>query len=108
MKNAILDDMVRGWFVGNFEPSVLKTEACEVGVKTYKAGEHEAAHFHKVATEVTLILSGKVRMFNREWSAGEIIVIEPNDVTDFYALTDTVSVVVKVPGAINDKFTVAL
>ena len=104
MKSAKINQMVRGWFVGNFEPSVLKTDECEVGVKSYKAGEYESAHFHKIATEITMIVSGTVRMFGQEWAAGDIVIIEPNDVTDFYAITDTVNVVVKVPGAMNDKY----
>jgi quercetin dioxygenase-like cupin family protein len=106
MKSAKLDDMFRGWFVGAFTPTALHTEACEVAVKTYKQGDTESAHFHKIATETTLILSGRVRMMQKEWGPGDIIVLEPGDTTDFEALTDTVSVVVKTPGAINDKYLV--
>ena len=40
-----------------------------------------------------------------EYREGDIIVIEPNDSTDFEALEDnTVNVVVKIPGANNDKY----
>ena len=49
METAKLETMVKGWFVGNFEPSLFKTDACEVGVKHYKAGESEALHHHRVA-----------------------------------------------------------
>ena len=104
MKHALLDSMVKGWFVGAFTPTALSTDACEVAVKTYKAGDKEAAHFHKIATETTLILSGRVRMAGREWGAGDIVVLEPGEITDFEALTDAVNVVVKVPGAGNDKY----
>lgn len=104
MKSAKLEDMVGGWFVGAFCPTALKTNSCEVAVKTYKAGAKEAAHYHAVATEVTLIFSGRVRMCQREWGDGDIIVLDPRDVTDFEALTDVVSVVVKVPGVLNDKY----
>ncbi|MFM0608133.1 hypothetical protein PQR05_26735 [Paraburkholderia sediminicola] len=104
MNSAKLDDMVKGWFVGAFAPTAFSTENCEVAVKRYKAGEKEAAHYHKVATEVTLVLSGKVRMAGKEWGEGDIVVLEPGDVTDFEAVTDAVNVVVKTPGALNDKF----
>ncbi|MBL6457864.1 hypothetical protein JMJ55_21230 [Belnapia sp. T6] len=104
MKHARLEDMVKGWFVGDFAPSVLRTTACEVAVKRYKAGEAEAAHLHRVATEVTLVLSGRVRMLGREWSEGDIITIEPGEATDFLALTDAVNVVVKLPSAAGDKY----
>jgi|SRR3990167_3481487 len=106
MKYAKLDDMVKGWFVGGFSPTAHKTEACEVAVKYYKAGDKEGAHFHKIATEITLVLSGRVRIAGREWGGGEIVVLEPGDVTDFEALTDCVNVVVKTPGTLDDKFIV--
>jgi hypothetical protein len=99
-----LQDMFKGWFVGDFNPSLLKTDACEVAVKAYKAGDSEELHHHKVATEVTLILSGRVRMCGKEWGEGDIIVLEPGEATDFVALTDAVNVVVKTPGAKNDKY----
>jgi quercetin dioxygenase-like cupin family protein len=104
MNTGKLQDMFKGWFVGDFNPSLLRTDACEVAVKTYKAGEAEELHHHKVATEVTLILSGRVRMCGKEWGEGDIIVLEPGEATDFLALTDAVNVVVKTPGAKNDKY----
>lgn len=106
MKSAKLSEMTKGWFVGNFEPSLLKTNDVEVAVKTYKKGEKENAHYHKIATEITTVISGKVRMFDKIWNAGDIIVVEPNDVTDFEALEDSVNTVVKIPGANNDKYIV--
>lgn len=106
MKNFSLDQMVKGWFVGGFEPTALSTDACEVAVKHYKAGDYESPHYHKVATEITVIVSGEVEMCGRKWSSGDIIVLSPGEVTDFRALTDAVNVVVKSPGALNDKFVV--
>lgn len=96
--------MVGGWFVGGFAPSALPTTQCEVAVKSYKAGDYEKKHYHKVATEVTLVLEGRVRMMGKEWGAGDIIVLAPGEATDFEALTDARNVVVKVPGALNDKY----
>lgn len=104
MNTGRLQDMVKGWFVGDFDPSVLRTAACEVAVKTYRAGDREELHHHKVATEVTLILAGRVRMCGREWGEGDIVVLEPGEATDFEALTDAMNVVVKTPGASNDKY----
>lgn len=106
MKTAKLNEMTKGWFIGNFEPSLFKTNDVEVAVKTYKKGDYEAKHYHKIATEYTCIISGKVKMNGKEYTAGDIIVMHPNDATDFEALEDnTVNVVVKLPGANNDKYT---
>ena len=104
MKLKKLDDMTNGWFVGNFEPSVLKTNDVEVAVKKYSKGDYEEAHYHKIATEITLIQSGRVFMFEKEFSEGDILVVEPGDTTSFEALTDAVTVVVKHPGANDDKY----
>lgn len=99
-----LEDMVKGWFVGDFAPTALATQAAEVALKTYRAGEREARHYHKVAREITLIQQGRVRMNGIEYAAGDIVVIAPLESTDFVVLEDTVTVVVKVPGATDDKY----
>ncbi len=62
MRSAKLEKMVRGWFVGKFAPSAYPTDACEVGVKYYKADEKEALHTHPIATEITVVLYGTLRM----------------------------------------------
>jgi len=106
MKIAKLSDMTKGWFVGNFNPTLYQTNDVEVSVKPYKAGEYDAAHYHKIATEITVIVSGTVRMNGQDYHAGDIIVLDPMDATDFSAVTDAVTTVVKIPGANNDKYLV--
>lgn len=104
MQVAKLDDMKGGWFIGNFEPSLYRTNDVEVAVKKYQAGDKEESHYHKIATEYTLIVSGTVRMFGKEWHSGDIIIVEPGEATAFEAITEAVNVVVKIPGANNDKY----
>ena len=104
MEKHNLNEMIGGWFIGNFNPSLLKTNDVEVAVKNYKAGDEEEAHYHKIATEYTVILKGKVRMLGVEYNEGEILTIPPMESTDFLALTDVTTVVVKIPGASNDKY----
>jgi hypothetical protein len=104
MEKANLKDFIGGWFVGNFEPSLFKTNDVEVGVKYYKAGECEGYHHHKIATEFTVIISGKVLMDNQEFVSGDIIKISPNTSSNFKAISDVVTVVVKLPGANGDKY----
>ena len=96
--------MTKGWFVGNFEPSLYKTDNVEVAVKHYNAGSIEPWHYHKVATEITVIVSGRVKMCGEEYRAGDIVIIEPETETDFEVIEDTITTVVKLPGASNDKY----
>ena len=104
MKVEHLENMKKGWFVGNFEPSLFKTNDCEVAVKSYKQGDREGKHYHKIATEITVIVKGKVKMFNNVYREGDIVVVEPREATSFEALEDTINAVVKLPGANNDKY----
>jgi len=104
MRTATLDDMVKGWFVGDFSPTVFQTSACEVAVKSYSAGDREALHHHKIASEITVVIVGRVRMAGREWGPGDIVVLEPGEACEFEALTDAVNVVVKLPGVKDDKY----
>lgn len=104
MKKFHLDMMQKGWFVGNFEPSLVKTNNVEVAVKHYQSGEREVEHYHKIATEITVIVSGSVLMNGVRYQAGDIVVISPLESTDFEALENTVTTVVKIPCANNDKY----
>ena len=104
MRVEKLEDMFRGWFVGDFDPTAYRTGAAEVAVKEYREGDYEEEHFHKIASEITVIVRGLVEMNGCQYGPGQIIVLEPGEPTDFRALTDTLTVVVKVPGAKNDKY----
>ena len=106
MEVSNLDDMIKGWFIGDFDPSLYKTEDVEVGVKCYKKGDYEREHFHKIAIEFTVILDGHVKMKDKEYGSGSIVKIMPGEATDFEALSDVTTVVVKIPGAKNDKYLV--
>lgn len=104
MRTERLENMVRGWFVGSFEPTMHSTDAVEVGVKQYQPGDYEDRHYHKVATEITLILNGVAEMNGRRFTQGDIVVMEPGESTDFRAVTEVTNIVVKIPGASDDKY----
>jgi len=104
MNKANISDMTGGWFIGSFMPAVLTTENFEVGIKKYKKGDYEESHLHKIAVEITAIVSGKVRMKGIEYKEGDIITINPGESTDFLALTDVTNVVIKTPSILGDKY----
>lgn len=104
MRSFKLSDMTKGWFVGDFSPAVLRTDAAEVAVKTYAAGALEGRHLHRIASEVTLILTGRARMNDTVYEAGDIVLIDAGEDTDFEALTDVTTVVVKMPSVAGDKY----
>lgn len=99
-----LDNMTKGWFIGDFEPSVKNTKEFEVAVKKYAAGDYESEHYHAVASEYTVIVEGEAEMLGKRVRTGDIILVEPHESTDFRAVVDTITVVVKTPSIKNDKF----
>jgi quercetin dioxygenase-like cupin family protein len=98
-----LSNMVGGWFVGNFKPSVLKTAEFEVALKRYVKGDVEAAHYQKIATEISVVVSGKIRLGEMTFHADDIITIPPNVIADFECLEDCVVVAIKTPSLPSDK-----
>ena len=104
MKHFKLNDMKGGWFAGNFEPTLYRTSDFEVAVKHYKKGDYEEKHYHKIATEFTVIVYGEVEMNKIKYEAGEIIEMEPGEATDFFVLSDmAITTVLKIPSVANDK-----
>jgi len=106
MNTYRIEDFKRGWFVGNFEPTLFQTNDVEVAYKTYKAGDRESKHYHKIATEISIVTKGVIMMNGKEYHLGDIIVMEPNDVADFSVIEDAENIVVKIPGANDDKYEV--
>jgi len=106
MKVSKLSDFFKGWVVGNFEPSLFKTDDFEVAVKSYKKGEYEPKHYHKVATEITIITKGRVVMNFEVYNEGDVIVMEPGEATDFRATNDVTTTVIKFPCVEGDKYLV--
>lgn len=104
MKLYHLSAMTKGWFVGDLTPTVLSSKLFEVAVKEYRKGDSELAHYHLVATEITVVVKGRVRMFGSVFVQGDIIVVEKGDKTAFEALEDSSTVVVKTPSVPGDKY----
>jgi mannose-6-phosphate isomerase-like protein (cupin superfamily) len=103
MKITKLSSMTNGWFIGDFEPTLFKTKDFEVAIQHFDAGEKAGWHVHKLATEYTVIVSGRAEMNGRALEAGDIVVLEPGEGSDFNALTDVVTAVVKTPSVKGDK-----
>ncbi len=103
MFKSSLGEYKNGWLLGNFSPAVIQTNDFEVCVKSFKFGDREASHYQVIATEVTVVLSGKVRMGEVLLIEDEILVVEPGEIVDFEALTDCKVLGIKFPSLPEDK-----
>ena len=103
MKIDRIENYTRGWFVGNFEKTAFKTDACEVSYKKHYAGEFWDLHYQEKITEINLLISGEMIMQNIKLIPGDIFILYPYEIADPIFLTDCEIICVKVPGIQNDK-----
>jgi quercetin dioxygenase-like cupin family protein len=101
-----LSRMKGGWFVGDFLPSVMQRKDFEVGYKLHKKGERWPKHIHKIATEITVLIRGKMTIQGQLLESGDIFVIYPDEVADPEFLEDCEIIIVKTPSVIGDKYEV--
>lgn len=96
----------RGWFVGGFDRAAFSTTTVEAAYQHNYTGETSEAHYHKIATEINLITRGLVKINGELYTAGMGIIFYPGDVCECEYLEDTETMVLKVPGPLNDKYMV--
>jgi len=108
MKIEKLKDMKGGWFIGNFEPSVHKSEDFEIAVHEHKKDEVHDNHYHKISTEINVLLSGELSLDGGKTflNSGDIFTIYPEEIVYPVFKTDCKIVVVKIPSSIDDKYIV--
>jgi len=100
-----MEDMVGGWFVGDFEPSMFRSKDFEVCYKEHKKGEQWDSHYH-TGTEINYLIRGRMTINGRELNKGDLFLIEPYEVASPVFLEDCELIVVKTPSNVNDKFIV--
>ena len=110
MKIHRLESFKGGWLVGDFEPSLCRQRIVETAVKHYAPGDRDAAHVHKIATEITVIVSGRARMGDLPLEAGDVLVLGPGEPMpgDFVAIEATATVCIKAPSVPGDKYALGM
>jgi hypothetical protein len=104
MKRFKLSDSgARGWFIGDFESAVYRTQDFEVCYQHNPRGK-PATHIHKIVTEITLVISGRQICNGEIFAAGDICILEPGDISQIEYLEDTQVVTIKTPSIPSDKF----
>jgi hypothetical protein len=98
-----LRDFKNGWYVGDFEPSIYKSGEFEASVKFFLPGQSEPSHKQKIATEITVVISGCIKINNTIFRSGEIIVITAGEFADFFCIEESALAVIKFPSLPSDK-----
>jgi len=103
MKITKISDYFRGWFIGNFEPTLLKTKDFEVGLLTHRKGEHWSSHYHEKSIEYNVLVQGKMVVQGNELNTGDVFVFDKGEIADPVFLKDCTVLCVKVPSIPSDK-----
>ena len=103
MKKYHIKNYVGGWFLGDFEPSVMKEKGFEIGYKVYEPGTKEKRHRHDKGTEITFCIYGQAKMNDEFIYGGDIVIVEPGECMQFESITMVKNIVIKVPSVPGDK-----
>lgn len=103
MKIDHIKNYKRGWFIGNFNPSILKTDKFEIAVMHHDAGEYVQPHFQKTALEYNVVISGRLRCNGHEFVTGDIFVYDILEVADVVVIEETYILCIKTPSLPDDK-----
>ena len=98
-----MNNMFRGWYIGDFEPSAYKTKDFEAGYLLHKKGEQWDVHYHKYMTEVNFLVKGKMILNDIELNEGDIFIIDKYEIACPIFLKDCYIFVLKIPSVPGDK-----
>ena len=101
-RSSLKDSGARGWFIGDFPDAVFQTKDFEVCYQKNPRGQ-TASHIHKLAHEITLVISGSQICNGEIFSAGDICILEPGDISQIEYLEETEVVTIKTPSIPSDK-----
>jgi dTDP-glucose pyrophosphorylase len=93
----------RGWLIGNFEPSILKTKDFEIGILQHKKNEKWGFHFHEETKEINILIKGKIIINNVLVEENTIFIFEKNMISCPLFLEDCIVICIKTPSLPNDK-----
>lgn len=103
VKKHRIENFTRGWFIGDFEPSVEKNKNVEVGYMTYSKNERVDYHYHEHCREINLLIKGTINNAGVIINEGDIFIFEPFSVAIPIFLEDSIIVVFKDKCSNNDK-----
>jgi len=102
-KKINTNDYTRGWLIGNFEPSIIKTTEYELGILRHKKDEKWAFHYHVETKEINILLKGKMIINNVLINEKTVFIFEKNMISCPLFLEDCVVLCIKLPSLPGDK-----
>ena len=99
-----LENFVKGWFIGDFEPSILKNSGVELAVMHKTKGDVvNDFHYHENCIEINVLIKGKLNINNKLIQENEIFVFNKYVPSIYEFLEDCTFVVFKNKPSNSDK-----
>jgi hypothetical protein len=100
-----LENFVRGWFIGNFKPTLSPRTDFEVGICIHKKTEGKYDyHYHKEVEEFNILVWGSMILNGTKISSGQYFNIKPGEIACSIYLEDSMILCVKSSSAPTDKY----
>jgi hypothetical protein len=106
MKIGRIEDTGKGWFIGDFPKAIYHSKDFEVSWRIHPSGQVWDIHYQEIATEINLLISGKMKINNKILNSGDIFILEPYEITDVEFIDDCSVICVKTPSIPSDKVVV--
>lgn len=99
-----ISEYIRGWFVGDFEPSIFKTKDIEIAYMSHKERDKWPFHYHMKAYEYNILISGNMILNSFDIKQGAHFLLRPNEIACPEFITDCYVLCIKYPSVIGDKY----
>lgn len=105
VKDIQIKDTVRGWFLGDFEPSIKRISNMEIGLLTHEANEQWDAHVHREVVEYNYLVKGEMTLNEQEYKTGDSFIFPPRHLAVPKFKTKCIILCLKIPSKPTDKIT---
>ena len=105
-KSWSYNEFIRGWFIGDFFQSIIKTNKYEIGLLTHNKNEIWDFHYHKEADEINFLLEGRMIINENILEKNSLFIIQKNQITCPKFLEDCKIICIKIPSVPSDKYIV--
>jgi len=106
MRMDRIERFKNGWFIGDFEPSLIRTKDFEISLMTHEKDAYIPLHYHHLVEEMNVFVSGSMTCNGCVLIPGDIFIFEKDEVSDCVVHEKSTILVVKAPSIIGDKYNV--
>ncbi len=98
-----LSELTRGWLIGDFTPSLVRTKEFEIGILSHKSGEKWPYHIHDFQDEYNYLINGHMTVNDLEYLSGDNFALLKGHLAVPHFMSDCRLVCIKFPSIPSDK-----